>query len=551
MTSLPTRPWYAAYPRDVPGDIDIPFDTMAKMLDAAFKARPSKRAYACRDEAVTFGQVDDQSRAVACFLQRLNLAPGTRVAIMLPTLLCYPIVLFGILRSGCTAVCINPQYTAGELRHVLDDCGAQVMFAMPQQAVLLETIRHATQVKKIVLAGPAAPQQAGPAPLSGDDFAPLADVLSGGAGLVMRDPALTAGSVALLQYTGGTTGVSRGAQLSHRNLVANVLQSQAWVLPELRKLGQDRQYTFACLLPLYHIFGLTACLLLGAHMGALTVLVANPFDVRGAVAQLAAHRVNLLPGVSTLFAAMMSDPRFGEVDFSELRVAIAGGMKLQAAVASRWEALTGCPIVEAYGLSETSPLVCCNPLDGRARPGTIGLPVPGTEVAILDADGAPQPAQEIGEIAVRGPQVMLGYWGNPGATGEVIDAQGFFLTGDVGTMDADGFVRILERKKDVVIVGGFNVYPSEIETVAGAHESVAECACIGVPDSSTGEAVKLFVVRKPGAALTATQVMAHCRASLTGYKLPKHIAFVEALPRTAVGKVSKPDLRALGASAAA
>jgi long-chain acyl-CoA synthetase len=542
MTPARHQPWLASYQPGVPAQIDLSsFAAMDELLQTALERHASRDAYACRGEVIRFDELDSQTRAVASYLRSLGLPAGARVGLMLPTVLAYPVVLLGILRSGYTAVCINPQYTAPELGHVLADSGAEVLFLAPELAKPLGAVREPHRVARLVLVGAETLGADVPLPWVG-----LAGIVAAGAGRAAVLPPLRADDVALLQYTGGTTGVSRGAQLTHRNLVANILQAQAWITPSLQAPGPDRQYTFACVLPLHHIFGLTACLLLGAHMGALTVLVANPFDVRGAVAQLAPYRVNLLPAVNTLFGALMTDPRFQYLDFSGLRVCIAGGMKLQPGLAVRWQGLTGCPLVEAYGLSETSPLVCCNPLDGNARPGSIGLPVPGTEVAIMGEHGPLAPG-EVGEIAVRGPQVMSGYWNDAAATRAAIGDEGFFLTGDVGAMDDEGFVRIVERKKDVVIVGGFNVYPSEVESAALTHDGVAECACVGVPDANSGEAVKLFVVRKPGAELTAAAVTAHCRQALTAYKLPRHVAFLDALPRTSVGKVSRPNLRALHA----
>jgi long-chain acyl-CoA synthetase len=540
------QPWLSAYPQGVPARIDAcAYESLPALLDAAFERHGSRSAYACRGEVMGFAELERQTRAIACHLQGLGLGPGARVGLMLPTGISFPVVLLGIVRSGFTAVCINPQYTAPELAHVLEDAQLELLFLPQGLADRLAGAGSAHAPRHLVWVGGDEPP-AGPGP----SCASLGEVIRQGMARPRALPRMRANDLALLQYTGGTTGVSRGAQLSHGNLVANILQAQAWITPALRALEDGQQHCFACLLPLHHIFGLTACLLLGAHMGALTLLVANPFDVRGAVSQLAAHRVDMLPAVNTLFAAMLADPRLPGLDFSALRVCIAGGMKLQPSVAQRWQAVTGCALVEAYGLSETSPLVCCNPLDGSAQSGSIGLPVPGTDVAILGERGRLGPG-EVGEIGVRGPQVMDGYWGDATATRSAFDAEGFFLTGDVGTMDGQGFVRVLERKKDVVIVGGFNVYPSEVETVALAHEAVAECACVGVADVNAGQAVRLFVVCQPGATLTASQLLAHCRRSLTGYKLPRQIVFLEALPRTSVGKVSRPLLREWAAKEAA
>ncbi|SDH56137.1 AMP-binding protein [Variovorax sp. OV700] len=545
--SRPARQaWLNSYEADVPEAIDPDsFGTLTELIDLSLACGGDRNAFACLDERLTFAELDCQSRALAAYLQSLALAPDARVAVMLPTVIEYPVALLGIIRSGCIGVCVNPQYTAPELEYVLRDSEAEVLICTDKLVEMAGSMMKSTGLKHVVVVGRDPSALLGTADAGLESMAKLHEVLRSAANPTFVPRAIAPSDTALLQYTGGTTGASRGAQLSHRNLIANILQCEAWVRPSLRAFAEEGTLTIGCVLPLYHIFGLTACLLLGVRMAATTVLVANAFDIRGAVAQLSGHRLNMLPAVNTLFAAMLMDPRFLSFDFSGLRVCIAGGMKLQPRVSKSWLEVTGCPIAEAYGLSETAPLACCNPVDGTARSGSIGLPVSSTEVAILDEDAREVPNETIGEIAIRGPQVMTGYWRNAPDSAKVMTKDGFFLTGDVGTMDAEGFVRIVERKKDLIIVGGFNVYPTEIDAVVARHEAIADCASFGTSDQSAGEIVNLLVVRKPHVELSATEVLMHCRAHLTAYKLPRQIHFVDAIPRTSVGKISRSSLQKL------
>jgi long-chain acyl-CoA synthetase len=367
-------------------------------------------------------------------------------------------------------------------------------------------------------------------------------VLADGARGTLAPVELSRDNIAFLQYTGGTTGVSKGATLSHGNVLANVLQAEAWLQPVLERDPKVEQLTIVCALPLYHIFALTACCLLGTRTGGLNLLIPNPRDIGGFIKEMAKHRINMLPAVNTLYNGLLNHPEFAKLDFSGLKVSNGGGMAVQKIVADRWVKLTGCPIVEGYGLSETSPTATCNPADSSEYNGTIGLPFPSTEIAILDDDGKPVPLGQAGEIAIRGPQVMVGYWNRPDETAKVMTPDGFFKSGDVGIMDERGYTRIIDRKKDMVLVSGFNVYPNEVEGVVAAHPGVLECACVGVPDAVTGEAVKLFVVRRDPS-LTVEQLMAYCREQLTAYKKPKYIEFRTDLPKTNVGKILRRELR--------
>lgn len=545
--SMPARhAWLNSYEPGVPQAIDPDaFDTLTALIERSLAIAGDRNAFACLDERLTFRALEYQSRAFAAFLQGLALAPDARIAVMLPTVIEYPVVLLGVIRGGYIGVCINPQYTASELEHVLRDSEAQVLICTDKLVEMAGAVAKASGLRHMVVVGRDGRAPSGAADLGLESMVPMHEVLRTAVNPTLRTRVLAPNDTALLQYTGGTTGVSRGAQLSHRNLIANILQCEAWVRPGLNAFAEAGSLTIGCVLPLYHIFGLTACLLLGVRMGAMTVLVANAFDIRGAVSQLANHRINMLPAVNTLFAAMLMDPRMRSLDFSGLRVCIAGGMKLQPQVSQRWLEVTGCPIAEAYGLSETAPLACCNPMDGTARSGSIGLPVSSTEIAILDDEAHELRDGALGEIAVRGPQVMTGYWRNALDSAKVMTHNGFLLTGDVGTMDAEGFVRIVERKKDLIVIGGFNVYPTEIDAVVAAHGAVADCASFGMPDQGAGEIVNLLVVRKPDVELSEAEILRHCRVHLTAYKLPRKIHFVAAIPRTSVGKISRSSLQKL------
>jgi long-chain acyl-CoA synthetase len=546
--------WLTSYPEGVPAEIDVSqYTSVTHLLEESFRKYANDKAYVCMDKFLTYAEVDRMSRKFGAWLQAKGLAPGARVAIMLPNVLQYPVALAGILRAGYTVVNVNPLYTPRELDHQLKDSGAEAIivlenFAHTVQAVLAESpVKHVIvatmgdlmgavkgavvnlvvrHVKKLV------PAFSLPGSVS------FKQVLAEGGRLTLNPVQIGHDDIAFLQYTGGTTGVSKGAVLLHRNVIANVLQNEAW----LNMASQPEQVVFVCALPLYHIYSLTVSALMGMRLGGLNLLVPNPRDIPGFVKELAKYRVTVVPAVNTLYNALLNNPDFAKLDFSSYKVCNGGGMAVQQAVADRWLKLTGTPIIEGYGLSETSPVATANRVDIKEFTGTIGLPIPSTDVAILDDDGHPVPLGQPGEIAIRGPQVMAGYWQRPDETAKSMTPDGFFKTGDIGIMDARGYTKIVDRKKDMIIVSGFNVYPNEVEGVVAAHPGVLECACIGVPDKNSGEAVKLFVVRKDPN-LTAEDLMGFCRHELTAYKKPKYIEFRDELPKTNVGKILRRQLR--------
>ena len=555
------RIWLKHYPPGVPADIDPDaYASLVQLIEEGFSKFASRNAYAFMDRSFTFAEVDRQSAAFGAWLQGLGLARGTRVAIMLPNVVQYPIALFGVLRAGHAVVNVNPLYTPRELEHQLKDSGAEVIVILENFAATLEKVIERTAVKHVVVASvgdllgfpkgvivnfalrrikKAVPAYSLPGHLR------LHDTLQKGMHRRLEPVDIEPGDTAFLQYTCGTTGVSKGATLTHRNLVANVLQLEAWVKPALEDTSRGpvpEQLVYVCALPLYHVFALTVNCLGGIRLGSLNVLIANPRDMDGFVADLAKYPFNVMPGVNTLYNSLAEDPGFQKLDFSSLRIANGGGMAVQQAVAEKWLRLTGVPIIEGYGLSETSPVATCNPILSREYTGTIGLPVSSTEIAILDDDGRPVPLGQPGEIAIRGPQVMAGYWQRPEETAKVMTADGFFKSGDIGVMDERGYTKIVDRKKDMIIVSGFNVYPNEVEGVVAMHPGVIECAAIGVPDAKSGEAVKVFVVRKE-TTLTEAELMQYCREHLTGYKKPRYIEFRDELPKTNVGKILRRALR--------
>jgi long-chain acyl-CoA synthetase len=555
------RFWLKHYPRGVPADVDwTQYASLAELIDEAFARYRSRKAYVSMGHAITFGDVDVMSRCLAAWLQSRGLEKGDRVAVMMPNVLQYPVAIAGILRAGLVVVNVNPLYTPRELEHQLRDSGAKAIVILENFATTLQAVVERTDVRHVLLASMG--DLLGFAKGTVVNFAlrhvkkmvpafTLANAtrfnaaLAEGTRLPFRAPALGHEDMAFLQYTGGTTGVSKGATLVHRNLIANVLQSEAWMQPALddpKKGPLPEQLTIVCALPLYHIFALTVCCLLGLRSGALNILIANPRDLPALVREIAPYKVNFFPAVNTLYNGLAHDAAFRALDFSGLRVSNGGGMAVQQAVAERWLALTGCAICEGYGLSETSPSATCNPTDTDAYSGTIGLPMPSTDIAILDDAGQPVPPGQPGEIAIRGPQVMAGYWQRPDETAKVMTADGFFKSGDIGIMDERGYTRIVDRKKDMIVVSGFNVYPNEVEGVVAMHPGVLECAVVGVPDAATGEAVKLFVVRKDPA-LTEKDLAAHCAQYLTGYKKPRTIEFRAELPKTNVGKILRRSLR--------
>jgi long-chain acyl-CoA synthetase len=552
------RFWLKNYPKGVPADIDpSQYESLAQLLDEAFKKYGNLPAYSCMGATLTYKQLDENSAAIGAWLQSKGLGKGSRVAIMMPNVLQYPVVLAGVLRAGCTVVNVNPLYTPRELEHQLKDSGAEAIFILENFATTLQQVQDKVPTKMVIvcamgdLLGFAKGlivnfvvrnvKKMVPA-YSLPNAARFLNVLADGLKMNLKPVKITHNDVAFLQYTGGTTGVSKGATLSHQNIIANVLQSEAWYQPALKKLKAAEQLTVITALPLYHIFALTACAMLSARVGGHCVLIPNPRDIPGFVKELQKHTFHVFPAVNTLYNGLLNNEEFRKLDFSRLVVSLGGGMAVQQAVAEKWLKLTGCPICEAYGLSETSPAVTCNPTDTDKYTGSIGLPMPSTEIAILDDDGKHLPLGSTGEIAIRGPQVMVGYWQRPEETAKVMTADGFFKTGDIGVMDENGYTKIVDRKKDMILVSGFNVYPNEIEGVLAGHPGVLECAAVGVPDENSGEAVKLFVVKKDPA-LTERDVMDYCKEHLTGYKKPKYVEFRNDLPKTNVGKILRRELR--------
>ena len=550
--------WLKSYQEGVPAEIDYTqYRSLTHLLEEAFRKYADRKAYVCMDKAITYGQLDTMSAQMGAWLQSRGMQPGARVAIMLPNVLQYPVAMAAVLRAGYVIVNVNPLYTPRELQHQLIDSGAEAIIVLENFAHTVEQVLPKTQVRHVVLATMGdllgslkgmivnlvvrkvkklVPAFSLPAAI------PFNQVLASGSRMALKPVKLGHDDIAFLQYTGGTTGVSKGAVLLHKNVIANVLQNEAWLQPTINTLPRDQQLQFVCALPLYHIYSLTVCSLMGTRLGGMNVLIPNPRDMPGFVKVLAKYRINIFPAVNTLYNGLLNNAEFAKIDFSSYKVCNGGGMSVQQAVAEKWLKLTGTPIIEGYGLSETSPVATANRCDISKFTGSIGLPYPSTEVDILDDDGRPVPLGTPGEIAIRGPQVMAGYWQRDDETAKVMTADGFFKTGDIGIMDADGYTRIVDRKKDMILVSGFNVYPNEIEGVVAAHPGVLECACVGVPDANSGEAVKLFVVKKdPG--LTAEALMAYCKEQLTAYKKPKYIEFRTELPKTNVGKILRRELR--------
>ena len=535
--------------------------TLTALLEDSFRRYADRDALVCIDTRLRYRDVDQLSEALGAWLQSLGLEAGARVAIMMPNVPQYLVAIAAVLRAGFTVVNVNPLYTARELEHQLVDAGATAVIVLENFATTLEEVIDRTPVRHVVLA--AMGDQLGfwkghfvnfavrhlaklvpefRLPLDeGRSVTRFNDALNAGMKLTLRRVDTKGDDVAFLQYTGGTTGVSKGAILLHRNVAANILQCEAWFKPMLDRVG-DRPLTIVCALPLYHIFALTICALMGARFGAMNLLIPNPRDIPGLVRTLGKYQINMFPAVNTLFNALANDTGFARLDFSRLVVSNGGGMAVQRATAEKWLKVTGCPIVEGYGLSETSPVATSNRLDITEFSGTIGLPVPSTEIVIRDDDGHDMPVGERGEICIRGPQVMAGYWNRADETANVMSADGFFKSGDVGVMDDRGYVRIVDRKKDMILVSGFNVYPTEIEQVVNLVPGVLECAAVGIPDDKSGEAVKLFVV-KSDPTLSEDDVASHCRQNFTAYKRPKYIEFRDELPKSNVGKILRRELR--------
>ncbi|WP_370399148.1 long-chain-fatty-acid--CoA ligase [Sulfitobacter sp. JB4-11] len=552
------RHWTKQYPAGVPAEVEIDqYGSLVELLEQSFEKYANDNAYILMDKAITYGDLDRMSRAVGAYLQSLGLEKGDRVAIMMPNVLQYPVVLAGILRAGFVAVNVNPLYTPRELEHQLVDSGSKAIFIVENFAETLDKVIDKTPIKHTFVTGVGDllgfPKSAitnfvlrrvrkvvPPFVLPG--HVRLGKVLSAGAHMKMARPEVSADDVAVLQYTGGTTGLSKGATLLHRTIIANLLSSEAWMKPGLNRRPIEGQLTFICALPLYHVFAFISCSLLSMRSGGVNVLIPNPRDMDGTIKEISKYKFHVFPGVNTLFNGLANHPEFAKLDFDQLRIANGGGTAVQEAVAKKWLDITGCPICEGYGLSETCSGITCNPTDTDAYSGTIGLPMPNVDIKIIDDDGNDVPLGERGEIAIRGPQVMAGYWQRPDATAEVMTPDGYFKSGDVGIMDENGFTKIVDRKKDMILVSGFNVYPNEIEAVAAHLDGVEEAACVGVPDKNSGEAVMLFITKAdPG--LTEQKVREFCGTELTGYKKPKHVRFIDEMPKTNVGKILRRELR--------
>ena len=553
------RTWLESYPPGVPADIDpTQYPSLVALMDEAFHQYAPRVAYSFMGRDITFAETEALSRALAAYLQGLGLSKGDRVAIMMPNVPQYPVSVAAILRAGFVVVNVNPLYTSRELEHQLKDAGAKAIIIIENFASTLQACLANTQVKHIVLCA------------MGDQLGMLKgalvnmvvrnvkkmvpeydlpgamrfnDAIAQGERGSFQAPDIHPDDIALLQYTGGTTGISKGAVLLHRNIIANTLQAEAWYAPVMRTIPTEQQLTSVCALPLYHIFAFTANMMLSMRTGGKTILIPNPRDLSAVLKELSRHQFHSFPAVNTLFNGLANHPDFSKVDWSHLKVSVGGGMAVQGAVAKLWLEKTGCPICEGYGLSETSPIASCNPVTSKEYTGTIGVPVPSTLMKLIDDNGNDvTELGQSGEIAIKGPQVMAGYWQRPDETAKVMTADGYFKSGDVGTMDARGYFKIVDRKKDMVLVSGFNVYPNEVEDVVAQMPGVLECAVVGVPDERTGEAVKLVIVRKDPH-LSEADVKEYCRANLTGYKQPKVIEFRTELPKTPVGKILRRELR--------
>ncbi|MDN7742337.1 MULTISPECIES: long-chain fatty acid--CoA ligase [Burkholderia] len=549
--------WLKSYPPGVPAEIDPSrYPTVPDLLDESFRSYRDRAAFICMGKSLSYGELDAMSRKLGAWFQSRGLAHGARIAIMMPNVLQYPVAIAAVLRAGYTVVNVNPLYTPRELEHQLTDSGAEAIVILENFAATLQAVIDKTAVKHVVVAAMGdllglkglivnyvvrKAKKMVPA-WQLKSFTRFNAALAEGARQTFAAPKLGPDDVAFLQYTGGTTGVAKGATLLQRNIVANVLQSEEWHAPAYTKVPGLSQYITVAALPLYHVFALTVCGFLTMRTGGTALLIPNPRDIGGMFKELKRYSVSTFPAVNTLYNAMLNHPDFGQLDFSKLAVANGGGMAIQESVAKRWYEKTGTPIVEGYGLSETSPVVSCNPVTATEYTGTIGLPVSSTEISIRDDDGKEVPLGQPGEICIRGPQVMAGYWNRPDETAKVMMADGFFKSGDIGVMDERGYVKIVDRKKDMILVSGFNVYPNEVEDVVASHPGVFEVAAVGVPDEHSGEAVKLFVVKKDPA-LTDQDLIAYCKERLTGYKRPRFIEFRTELPKTNVGKILRRELR--------
>jgi long-chain acyl-CoA synthetase len=551
------RIWLKQYPAGVPADIDVTqYASLVELLEESFAKFADRKAFICMDKSISYRDLDEMSRALGAYLQGKGLKQGARVALMMPNVLQYPIATAAVLRAGYAVVNVNPLYTPRELEHQLKDSGAEAIIVLENFATTVQKVIASTAIKHVIVGSMGdllglkgmivnlvvrrvkkmVPAYSLPGAVL------FNDAVTSGRGMKFNKPKISPDDVAFLQYTGGTTGVSKGATLLHRNILANVLQNDAWLQPALVQPPHVEQLFIVCALPLYHIFALTACYLLAMRAGGVNLLIPNPRDMGGFIKELMKYQVNSFPAVNTLYNGLLHHPEFGKIDFSKLKISNGGGMAVQRPVAEQWKKLTGCSIAEGYGLSETSPTLTCNTADSAEFNGSIGIPVPSTYVSIRDDAGNEVPLGEPGEICAKGPQVMAGYWNRPDETANVMTSDGYFRTGDIGVMTADGYTKIVDRKKDMILVSGFNVYPNEIEEVIASHPGVLECAVIGVPDSRSGEAVKAFIVKK-NPNVTAEDIIKFCGTQLTNYKVPKQIEFRTDLPKTNVGKILRRELR--------
>jgi len=547
------RIWLRSYPPGVPADIDPDeYKSLVELFEVGVRKYGERPAFTNMGKTITYAELDELSRAFGAWLQAKGLAKGARVAIMMPNCLQYPVAMFGVLRAGCTVVNVNPLYTPRELEHQLKDSGAEAIVILENFGHVLQEVRAKTSLKHIVVTSLGemlgvkglivnlvvrkVKKMVPPYELPGS--VSFKEVLNSGKGKTLATPALGHDDIAYLQYTGGTTGVSKGAILTHRNVIAALLQYKVWLGPAI---GDTRPVIITAL-PLYHIFSLTVNCLVMMVVGGENVLITNPRDIPGFVKELAKHKYTMISGVNTLFNALLNNPDFSKLDFSGVKLAVGGGMAVQKAVAERWKQVTGTTLIEGYGLTETAPSATANPLDLKEFSGSIGVPMPSTEVVLRDDADKDVAIGQPGEICIRGPQVMKGYWQQPAETAKVLGKDGFLHTGDIGVMDEKGFIRIVDRKKDMILVSGFNVYPNEIEQVVAMHPGVLEVAAIGVPDPHSGEVPKVFVVKKDPS-LTEADVLEHCKKELTGYKRPKYVEFRTELPKTNVGKILRRALR--------
>jgi long-chain acyl-CoA synthetase len=553
------RVWLDSYPEGVPADIDASqYDSLVGLMADSFAKYANRTAYSYMGQDISYLKTDVTSQALAGYFQSLGLEKGDRVAIMMPNVPQYPVAVAAILRAGLVVVNVNPLYTPRELEHQLKDSGAKAIVIIENFAITLQKCMADTQVKHVVLCAMGDMLSWTQGALVNfvvrnvKNLVPSFDLpgaikfneaVRRGKDVAFVQPVVKTDDIAVLQYTGGTTGVSKGAVLLHRNVIANLLQSEAWNDPVMKRVPAHEQPTSVCALPLYHIFAFTVNMMLGLRTGGKNILIPNPRDLPAVLKELSKHTFHSFPAVNTLFNGLAHHPDFGKVNWSNLKVSVGGGMAVTSAVAALWLEKTGCPICEGYGLSETSPSASCNPTTSKQFTGTIGVPLPSTLMTLLDDEGNEVTALgQPGEIAIKGPQVMAGYWQRPDETARCMTADGYFKSGDIGIRDAKGFFKIVDRKKDMILVSGFNVYPNDVEETVSLCPGVLECAAVGVPDEKTGEAVKLVIVKKDPK-LTEDQVRTYCRANMTGYKQPKVIEFKTELPKTAVGKILRRELR--------